>query len=521
MITSSYYRLAHGVVAFFLFSLARCGAGSTTKTWNGDDIAGAATFLPINGQRSRTDLCSAAKAYADKLEPRFVRAYRDLKKSFLKVSKAIELIFLSIISNQNTKLFGVAEFAGAIQEKYVSDESKLSDIQWGYDVSNLRFQLDNHGGTRVVQMRLPEKLRLQIIREIDWMKKLEGEIDEFLSSIEAGGSAYYNPLSLQFNNAILFTPSGFEFYQKNLGIITQLMPELGGVVLNAFVVPANESSYGVHNARSWAVGLSGSVCNSRPEASPTCMFAAQQRSLHTALEDVTYDHQPLIVYEDADAEVPSQAYMDKRLDHYFRQQKKKDGRRTLRALRAARYILLYPALVDESVFLSAAQFSFARYIEVKYCSLPWPVPGMYWKLQSGQALFFNNYVPHGKDEYTSNSMDEMPEHFQLRYRSILKSKDCIAKMLHYKGHDELMETITGGKRESNFTLVHLLTNIGLGLHGSYGKDRQDILTFEEGLRSHFERTKSLRGMAPRLTPEAKQCILEYTQEFSCSGDIEM
>mmetsp|Transcript_5359 Transcript_5359/g.7118 ORF Transcript_5359/g.7118 Transcript_5359/m.7118 type:complete len:210 (-) Transcript_5359:54-683(-) len=114
-------------------------------------------------------------------------------------------------------------------------------------------------------------------------------------------------------------------------------------------------------------------------------------------------------------------------------------------------------------------------------------------------------------------MEEMPEHFQLRYRGVLKSKDCIAKMLHYKGHDELMETITGERHESNFTLVHLLTNIGLGLHGSYGTDRQDILTFEEGLRSHFERTKSLRGMAPRLTPEAKQCILEYTQEFSCHG----
>lgn len=38
------------------------------------------------------------------------------------------------------------------------------------------------------------------------------------------------------------------------------------------------------------------------------------------------------------------------------------------------------------------------------------------------------------------------------------------------------------ERLTRFSQAHLLTNTALGLHGSYGGDRKDILTFEDGLK---------------------------------------
>ncbi len=67
--------------------------------------------------------------------------------------------------------------------------------------------------------------------------------------------------------------------------------------------------------------------------------------------------------------------------------------------------------------------------------------------------------------------------FAIRLEAQKLTKDCIAKMLGYKDANELMLLITGQPWRQNFTLSHLLTDLGLSLHGSYntGK-RQDILT---------------------------------------------
>jgi len=107
---------------------------------------------------------------------------------------------------------------------------------------------------------------------------------------------------------------------------------------------------------------------------------------------------------------------------------------------------------------------------------------------------------------------DRPTIYRLRLKNVLKSKECVAIILGYKGHDELVETITGNIAQRNYTLVHLLTNVGLGLHGSYGAGkRQDILTFEEGLREHYQKTEHLRGIEPVLSAEAKRCISEYVR----------
>lgn len=65
-------------------------------------------------------------------------------------------------------------------------------------------------------------------------------------------------------------------------------------------------------------------------------------------------------------------------------------------------------------------------------------------------------------------------------------------------------------------MAHLLTDIGLSLHGSYNSgERQDILTYEEGLNWHYERVSTLLSSEPVLSDAAKNCIREDIEDTSC------
>jgi len=169
-------------------------------------------------------------------------------------------------------------------------------------------------------------------------------------------------------------------------------------------------------------------------------------------------------------------------------------------------------------------------MEVKYCALPWPVKGKYWELRAGQALFFSNYVPHGdstlplssrprytidlrifsKDIYPKEPEEERPELYKIRLRNELKAKECIAIILGYKDQRELTETITGQPQTQNYTLAHLLTNTALGLHGSYGGERKDILTYEEGLRC---------SLLSRISQVLRQLISTCRRHFKRTSKI--
>lgn len=173
-----------------------------------------------------------------------------------------------------------------------------------YDVLT-RYTFDSFGPTPVINTRMPDELRVRIIKEIDWMSEMQALILEYIRSLgEEAQVGYYNPYSLEFDNAILFSPAGFEWYQLNKDIVETVMPDLGGVVLNALAVPAGKHAYGVHNSRPWAAGFR-QMCDGKEVM---CLFSHRQNSLHAALEDVTYGHQPLIIYEGAEPEVPSQPF---------------------------------------------------------------------------------------------------------------------------------------------------------------------------------------------------------------------
>ena len=100
--------------------------------------------------------------------------------------------------------------------------------------------------------------------------------------------------------------AGYEWYKLNERTVEKSFGgNLGGIQLNAFTVAANETAYGVHNARSVFVG-----CNYEcTDPYHNCMVAMKQISFHTALEDVSFDNQPLVIYEDAVPEVPTPHYM--------------------------------------------------------------------------------------------------------------------------------------------------------------------------------------------------------------------
>lgn len=435
-----------------------------------------------------TSLCESARAMARKIEPAMEQLY-------------------------TTKIKPVISKFGGFKFEMLTDYFQNAH---GYDPSAIRYVRSRNFGTQVVDMHLTEEVRQNIIKEIRWTRKLQGLIADYLESLgqprETGNYALY---SLEFENAILFSPSSFDFYEANVDKIEEYFPDAGGVQLNAFSVAANASAYGVHNARSWAVGQPYICDRDIPPDSYDCLFADKQMSLHTALEDVSYGHQPLIVYEDADPEVPSTTYMIRRL----LESETNETRAELYS--TAQYLDVVQECVGHD-FLTTTQYIFARYIESKYCSRPYRTPGVWWNIKAGQALFFNNYQPHGdgtlplsdRDRFTVDlrifSKDRFPQpgsavSFWLKQMNRVQMvKDCIVKILGYEGHDEFVRTITGANR---VTMSHLMTDIFLALHGSYntGK-RQDILTYGEGLRRHYRRVESILSAEPVLNDRAKKCI---------------
>ncbi|GAB5366286.1 hypothetical protein AAMO2058_001131000 [Amorphochlora amoebiformis] len=465
-------------------------------------------FVDIEGVEISVDLCESARAHAEKLEPRILQNYDE---------------FRGILFEEGSDGFLLTDLIYQLKKIY------------GYDASKVRHTPQNLGRTRIVQMNTTRKMREAIIKEMSWTRKLQDTINDYLRSLGQTEFANYNSYSLEFDNAILFSPTGYEFYLSNRHIIEELFPDLGGISLNAFSVRAGKSAYGAHNARPWSVGLSKPVCKLPLPNGARCLFPDKQMSLHTALEEVTYDHQPLVMYEDAEPEIPSSLYMAQKLNGQFPPHSNIN-----KSLEMSRYFLANPSLGDENIFLSATQYQFARYIEQKYCNLPWKIPGVYWNLEPGQAVFFNNYVPHGdctlpkssrdrftidlrmfsKDYYPSDLSSVAPRMWRARFLHVMHTKKCLSIILGYQDEQELLEVITGGRLIVNsngvqLSLVHIMTDIGLALHGSYGAERQDILTFQEGLKRHFERVRVLMESDPVLPDKAKTCIAETLGSDIC------
>lgn len=389
-------------------------------------------------------------------------------------------------------------------------------------VSKTRIRTDYVDGTRVVQLNLPEELRKRLIAELDWTSELRRAL-KAVGADAAGVSrqSSYSPLSPEFDNAILFMPSLFEFYKLNLPKIEALCPDASGVQLNAFVVDANAVAFGVHNARPWSTGVD--LC---PKAGVrSCLFAEYTRSLHTALEPVDHRRQPLVIYEDADAEVPSELYTLRQL---YKATNASSEPEQFKALEAARLALLLPGAVSSVDFLTATHYTFSRYLEKRYCGLPWDVEGRWWPLKPGQALYFSNYVPHGdstlplsprarysvdirmfgKTKYTSSPF--LGQGLAAsRLEKILRGKDCIAKLLGYEGHEDLARFIVG-EDPRNVTLAHLMVDNGLALYGSYngsGK-REDILVYEDGLEAHYKRVSGVLNKPPVLPKHVQDCVAD-------------
>ena len=123
--------------------------------------------------------------------------------------------------------------------------------------------------TKILQMNIDDSLIADLKRELG----IRSKIDAAISGVATGA---YFPLSTQFENSILFTPSAQRFYNQNKGLIKEHFPESDTTLINAFVVPPNKKPYGTHTAGS--IGFQFPSLAERGLAYPT-----KHWSFHTAV----------------------------------------------------------------------------------------------------------------------------------------------------------------------------------------------------------------------------------------------
>ena len=79
---------------------------------------------------------------------------------------------------------------------------------------NVKMNFKAHTSIPVINTRMTEQMRVNLMKEIDWAKKLQELVGEYLHSLTGNSKiANYNPYSFEFDNAALVTPTGFEWYQ--------------------------------------------------------------------------------------------------------------------------------------------------------------------------------------------------------------------------------------------------------------------------------------------------------------------
>lgn len=341
--------------------------------------------------------------------------------------------------------------------------------------------------TEVVQMKTSEGLAENLRRELTCKNIIAKEFPPVVGT--------YSPISLQFENSSLFLPSAVEFLKSNMDTVRDYFPDVNICTMNSFVVPANKQAFGVHNA--------GSVGFEIPSfAKEGWGYPKKHWSFHTALTPTPLDRQPFSIFEDAVPECPNLPFIYDRLQSYDLTDEEREQIDKFFYICVSRRITAF----DHT---GARNYLVCKYFEKTYGSPENHSPGYYWDLEPGQALFFDNYQPHGDSTLPLSSHErltidlrcyskvEYPEgiksgvdlltgaDLEQRVKAKRNALDCILRVVGYRDIDEFLELIYG-RNHKDIDIFEMTTDPQFGVY-----NRSEHYLLDQNLDAHFERIKKL------------------------------
>ncbi len=358
--------------------------------------------------------------------------------------------------------------------------------------------------TKVVQMKTSDGLVENLRREL--------KCKNIISKIFPPVIGTYSPISLQFENSPLFLPSAVEFLKSNMDTVQEYFPDVNICIVNSFVVPANTHAFGVHNA--------GGVGFEVPFfAKNGWGFPKKHWSFHTALTQTSLDRQPFCVFDDAVPECPNMAFLYDQLQSFDLTHEEREQIDKFYYLCMSRIITAYD-------IAGARGYLICKYYEKIYAPPEKQSPGYYWDLKPGQAVFFDNYKPHGDGTLPLSSHERLTIdlrcYSKVEYPKGMKSGldlltgadldqkvkakrnalDCILRVVGYRDIDEFLELIYG-RNHSEIDIFGMTTDLQFGVY-----NRSEHYLLDQNLDAHFERIEKLYDKIERdgefTIPEKQQ-----------------
>lgn len=347
--------------------------------------------------------------------------------------------------------------------------------------------------TKVVQMKTSDSLAANLRREL--------KCKNIISKVFPPVVGTYSPVSLQFENSPLFLPSIVEFYRSNLDTVQEYMPDVNNTTVNSFVVPANKRAFGVHNA--------GGVGFEIPSfAKNGWAFPKKHWSFHTALTPTSLDRQPFCVFDDAVPECPNLTFLYDRLQSFDLTNEEREQ------IDKFYYICMSHTVTAFDV-TGARIYLLCKYFEKIYAAPDKQSPGYYWDLKPGQAVFFDNYQPHGDSTLPLSSHERMtidlrcytkveyPDgmksgvdllegaDLERRVKAKRNALDCILRVVGYRDIDEFMELIYG-RNHRDVNIFEMTTDPQFGVY-----NRSEHYLLDQNLDAHFEKVMKLYDQIER------------------------
>ena len=414
-----------------------------------------------------------------------------------------------------TKQKEINEFITDYNKQYPNYQSRF--FSGFYEVNKIYKDYDTLAIDTEMSQELMENLRTEI-RKTYYLQK---QIADVIEKVNFKG-AVYNPFSLQFENAALFTPSSVKFYQFMKETVYEQFPEVKGMQFAAFIVKSGATALGTHNARPPSIHY-------KELFEQGIAMPEIHKTFWISLTENTYKNQPLMIFEDSGSESPSMAYMYKTI----KQKSDLFSSENLKAVDTAFYRFTYKdATFDEKIFTTF--YMHALYLQSKYCNITEKVYGQYWELKPGQGIIFNNFKAHGDITLPKSESDRITVAFRCfsetkTYESVFggrhslfqrlvdsneKQRECLLKILGYNDKKDFLKTLYDENYSDDLLdipFTALLTDTAMGYSGTYkGPERMDIFTISGGLNRHYERSKDFfQSEEYVLNDNAKQCIEEY------------
>lgn len=397
---------------------------------------------------------------------------------------------------------------------------------------------DQHKPTEVVRMNLPDWLRDQVQEFALLAKKFETTMNERAGTPKLQG---YQPWSLEFENALLFNPSCLDFWNLNEEIIREKFPPMHACDCNQFTVPVGKKNkaYGVHYA--------SNIFWQRPVFPNENWFIMKDHmSFHTAVTPTDIDSSPFTIFEQ---HVPQQKNFHEVLrEVLFTEKRNMLDETSLRRMVFALTMLLPPTKypdVSASYERTAQDYMNAVDWMLDSCNESNPLShnGTWWKLDAGDALYFNNWRAHsdnGLGESTKarvtidmrcyGNYSYIPWPYTDEYQVVMADLEgrlrlemneiyleCMLSILNYSSTREFMDKLFAESNRippNDKSLRFLLGNIMFGFT-SGGDNRIFDKSHMTGLQKHYKERviPVLKGEVPGNWAAFDQCIDRHRVVF--------